>query len=487
MTDNERFGVTEPADREPDRTEEQRSARPSYNYYRVGQQPEKPVPVHKKKRKESFGNRILRAAGLAAVAGLVFSLVFQGVNLAVKKVIPSGMNTDIRRAVASTEMVAEAEAEAETGVERASDTDLSLLDMESETSGSSKGPVADVAAACMPSVVAITTVSVQEITDFFYGTRKYQSAGTGSGIIVGENDEELLIATNNHVVSGASTLSVCFMDADVASAEQETIMEASGRQEAVYENAVSAQIKGTDEENDLAVVAVRKEDIPEETMAELKIATLGDSDDLVIGEQVVAIGNALGYGQSVTSGWVSALHRSFTSGDESASDLIQTDAAINPGNSGGALLNMQGELVGINSAKSSSSSVEGMGYAIPISKAMPILENLMTRKTRTKLSEDEAAYLGVTVADLSREAIRFYNMPQGAFVTEALSGGPAEEAGILRGDIIVSIDGQKVDGRDSLSELLAYYAAGETVDFVVERPGETDYEEQTIEVTFGHR
>ena len=250
MTDNERFGVTEPADREPDRTEEQRSARPSYNYYRVGQQPEKPVPVHKKKRKESFGNRILRAAGLAAVAGLVFSLVFQGVNLAVKKVIPSGMNTDIRRAVASTEMVAEAEAEAETGVERASDTDLSLLDMESETSGSSKGPVADVAAACMPSVVAITTVSVQEITDFFYGTRKYQSAGTGSGIIVGENDEELLIATNNHVVSGASTLSVCFMDADVASAEQETIMEASGRQEAVYENAVSAQIKGTDEEND---------------------------------------------------------------------------------------------------------------------------------------------------------------------------------------------------------------------------------------------
>ena len=241
----------------------------------------------------------------------------------------------------------------------------------------------------MSSIVAITSVSVQEIPSFFgYGTRQYQSAGSGSGIIVGENDSELLIATNNHVVSGATTLTVCFAGSDVVGAEEETqAMASSSDGDADVDNAVSAKIKGTDEENDLAVVAVEKSDIPDETMDEIKIAQMGSSDDLVVGEQVVAIGNALGYGQSVTSGWISALNRSIGTEDGEASGLIQTDAAINPGNSGGALLNMNGEVIGINAAKYADSQVEGMGYAIPISKAEPILEELMNRETRDKVED----------------------------------------------------------------------------------------------------
>lgn len=289
----------------------------------------------------------------------------------------------------------------------------------------------------MPSIVAITSVSVQEILSFFgYGTRQYQSAGSGSGIIVGENDSELLIATNNHVVSGATTLTVCFADGDVVGAEEETQAMASGDSsgnDVDVDNAVSAKIKGTDEENDLAVIAVEKSDIPEATMSKIKIAQLGSSDDLVVGEQVVAIGNALGYGQSVTSGWVSALNRSISTEEGETSGLIQTDAAINPGNSGGALLNMKGEVIGINAAKYADSQVEGMGYAIPISKAEPILEELMNRQTRDKVEDSsKVGYLGIKAADLTTEAIQMYNMPAGAFLTQVTEGGAADNAGIKK-------------------------------------------------------
>ena len=311
----------------------------------------------------------------------------------------------------------------------------------------------------MPSVVAITTVSVQEIPSFFgYSSHQYKSASTGSGIIVGDNDDELLIATNNHVVDGATTLSVCFIGDDVANAETETV-NAGDNGDLNVEDAVSAKIKGTDADNDLAV-----------------------------GQQVVAIGNALGYGQSVTSGWISALNRTISTDDgTNSTGLIQTDAAINPGNSGGALLNMKGELIGINSAKYADSAVEGMGYAIPISKAKPILEELMNRETREKVDSSKKGYLGVSLANLTTEAIEMYNMPTGAFVRSVEDDSPAQEAGICKGDIIVKFDGQKVSDGDDLLDKLQYYKSGEKIEAVIARATNGEYEENTIELTLGTR
>lgn len=453
---------------------------PRYAHYEMhqGRRPTNPQPPKKPEKKGSFPAKLATVAALAVVFGLVAGLVFQGVNLVTGKYVQSYQDSS----VGMTETVPEAESQ-----EASSDnTDISQLVAQS-------GSVAGVAQATLPSVVAITSVSIQEIPSFFsyygfgYGTQEYPSTGSGSGIIVGENDDELLIATNNHVVEGATTLSVCFIGNDVIGAEEETQSLASGDSDSLAENAVSAKIKGTDPENDLAVVSVTKSDIPEDTMSEIKIAQLGDSDNLVVGEQVVAIGNALGYGQSVTSGWISALNRTVTMEDGSSSDLIQTDAAINPGNSGGALLNMRGELIGINSAKYADNAVEGMGYAIPISKAQPILEELMSRKTRDKVDSDKAAYLGVVVADLTTEAIQMYNMPAGAFVTEVSENTAAEAAGIRKSDIIVKLDGQKVSGRDDLIEKLSYYAAGEEVEIVVNRADNGEYVEHTLTVTLGSK
>lgn len=446
------------------------------------------IPPKKPRKKKnfsgnnSFGKKAATAVALAVIFGLVAGAVFQGVNIAADKYRGNDSSTTIGK----TETV--------TGTEDStgsSSADSTVKDIVAES-----GTVAGVAQATMSSIVAITSVSVQEIPSFFgYGTRQYQSAGSGSGIIVGENDSELLIATNNHVVSGATTLTVCFAGSDVVGAEEETqAMASSGSTgfgsdgDVDVDNAVSAKIKGTDEENDLAVVAVEKSDIPDETMEEIKIAQLGSSDDLVVGEQVVAIGNALGYGQSVTSGWVSALNRSISTEDGEASGLIQTDAAINPGNSGGALLNMNGEVIGINAAKYADSQVEGMGYAIPISKAEPILEELMNRETRDKVEDSsKVGYMGVKAADLTTEAIQMYNMPAGAFITEVTEGGAADNAGIKKGDIIVKLDGQKVSGKDDLVDKLQYYEAGENIEVVISRANSGEYKEQTIEVTLGSK
>ena len=444
--------------------------------------PKKPRKKRNFSGNNSFGKKAATAVALAVIFGLVAGAVFQGVNIAADKYRGNDSSTTIGK----TETV--------TGTEDStgsSSADSTVKDIVAES-----GTVAGVAQATMSSIVAITSVSVQEIPSFFgYGTRQYQSAGSGSGIIVGENDSELLIATNNHVVSGATTLTVCFAGSDVVGAEEETqAMASSGSTgfgsdgDVDVDNAVSAKIKGTDEENDLAVVAVEKSDIPDETMEEIKIAQLGSSDDLVVGEQVVAIGNALGYGQSVTSGWVSALNRSISTEDGEASGLIQTDAAINPGNSGGALLNMNGEVIGINAAKYADSQVEGMGYAIPISKAEPILEELMNRETRDKVEDSsKVGYMGVKAADLTTEAIQMYNMPAGAFITEVTEGGAADNAGIKKGDIIVKLDGQKVSGKDDLVDKLQYYEAGENIEVVISRANSGEYKEQTIEVILGSK
>lgn len=342
----------------------------------------------------------------------------------------------------------------------------------SSSDGSGQGTVAEVAKNAMPSVVTISTMSVEEMRSFFGGTQQYEVQGAGTGVIVGENDTELLIATNNHVVEGATSLSVGFID----------------------EESVEGEVKGTDVNNDLAVVAVKLSDIPEDTMNQIKTATVGDSDDLQLGDQVVAIGNALGYGQSVTSGYVSALDRDLTLTDQSgttinSTGLIQTDAAINEGNSGGALLNMKGELIGINEAKSSSTStgatVDNIGFAIPIDKAEDSLQQLMNLKTREKVDASQASYLGIRGEDVSAEASELYGIPTGVVITEVVENGPADQAGVKKGDILTELDGRSISSMAQLQDVLQYYAAGETVDLVVQRSDNGEYQAQTLSITLG--
>ena len=430
-------------------------------------------PSGHRRNQNSFQKKAGATIALAVIFGLVAAVVFQAANFAADRFLNTGKSSVQIKTTDSVDLQ-----------ETASDDSTA----DKVLSDSENGTVAAVAQASMPSVVAITTVSVQEIPSFFgYSSHQYKSASTGSGIIVGDNDDELLIATNNHVVDGATTLSVCFIGDDVANAETETV-NAGDNGDLNVEDAVSAKIKGTDADNDLAVVAVKKSDIPEDTLNQIKIAQIGSSDDLAVGQQVVAIGNALGYGQSVTSGWISALNRTISTDDgTNSTGLIQTDAAINPGNSGGALLNMKGELIGINSAKYADSAVEGMGYAIPISKAKPILEELMNRETREKVDTSEKGYLGVVLSNLTTEAIQMYNIPSGAFVRGVDQDSPAENGGICKGDIIVKFDGQKVSDGDDLLDKLQYYKSGETIEAVVARADNGEYKESTVEVTLGTR
>ena len=430
-------------------------------------------PSGHRRNQNSFQKKAGVTIALAVIFGLVAAVVFQAANFAADRFLNTGKSSVQIKTTDSVDLQ-----------ETASDDSTA----DKVLSDSENGTVAAVAQASMPSVVAITTVSVQEIPSFFgYSSHQYKSASTGSGIIVGDNDDELLIATNNHVVDGATTLSVCFIGDDVANAETETV-NAGDNGDLNVEDAVSAKIKGTDADNDLAVVAVKKSDISEDTLNQIKIAQIGSSDDLAVGQQVVAIGNALGYGQSVTSGWISALNRTISTDDgTNSTGLIQTDAAINPGNSGGALLNMKGELIGINSAKYADSAVEGMGYAIPISKAKPILEELMNRETREKVDSSKKGYLGVSLANLTTEAIEMYNMPTGAFVRSVEDDSPAQEAGICKGDIIVKFDGQKVSDGDDLLDKLQYYKSGEKIEAVIARATNGEYEENTIELTLGTR
>lgn len=332
-----------------------------------------------------------------------------------------------------------------------------------DASGSTDGTytVAEIASQCKSSVVAITNQSVQEVQTMF-GTMQQQSTGSGSGVIIGKNDTELLIATNNHVVSGAESLTVCFND----------------DKDAVFD----AKIKGTDPNNDLAVIAIQLSDISEDVLNSISIATLGDSTQMEVGDQVVAIGNALGFGQSVTTGIISAVDREVTIDDTTAT-LLQTDAAINPGNSGGALFNMKGEVIGINSAKYASDEVEGMGFAIPMSKAQSIIENLMNQETRDKLTSNYG-FLNITGQDVSSEEAEKYNVPEGVYVSGTTDGGAAANAGIQRGDIITKLGNTTITTISQLKEELQYYKAGETVEVTIQRSSDgKGYQEQTLKVT----
>ena len=318
----------------------------------------------------------------------------------------------------------------------------------------------------LSSIVAITSKSIVEAYNPFSGRQQYENSGAGSGIIVAKTEKELVIATNNHVVEGTSELTVCLND----------------NEEQIY----SAYIKGTDPSNDLAVVGVKISDIPKNVLDSLAVAVLGNSDECAIGEQVVAIGNALGYGQSLTSGYISALNRVVTV-DNVTYTLMQTDAAINPGNSGGALFNMYGEVIGINSVKFASSNVEGMGFAIPISKAMSILNNLAEREPREVVDQEDQGFLGITGSDVTASSASSYNMPVGVHVRSVEEGSGAEKAGMLAGDIITAFDGLPVSGMTQLKSNLQYYREGETVKVTVKRLTNGNYEEVILDVKLGER
>ena len=348
-----------------------------------------------------------------------------------------------------------------TTTEVASTTSAATTESLSLTSTASVGngmDVSTIAENVMPSVVAINISAIVEQQGMFGYTQQYEAEGSGSGIIIGENDSELLMVTNNHVVSDATTVNVTFADGES------------------YE----AQVKSTDSDTDLAIVVVKLSDIKESTMNQIKIATIGDSDSLKVGEQVVAIGNALGYGQSVTTGIVSAKDRTNST---NTTPLIQTDVAINPGNSGGALLNMKGEVIGINSSKYSDTTVEGMGYAIPITAVQDRLDDLMNRQTREKVDESEKGYLGISCATVSSDVSEAYGIPEGVLVTDVASKSAAEKAGIKANYVITKIDGQSISSAEELTEKLNYYAVGETVPITYEYLKDDAYVEKTVDVT----
>ena len=447
------------AENTTDQTTEQTTGQTGGNYYDTGstythydssEAMNQKAPKKKRERKAGgFGRTVAKCLVLALVFGSVSSAAFMGVNYVGNKAFGDSVNTRVNLNKADTTVPTTSTASASSDVY----------------------DVSSIVENCMPSVVSITNVGTTEFRTIF-GNYEQESQSSGSGIIIGQNDTELLIVTNNHVVSGAKELSVYFN---------------SDGQDADEDNVISAKIKGTDADKDLAVIAVQLSDIPAETMSNIKVATVGDSSALKVGEPVVAIGNAYGYGLSVTSGIVSALNREVTvqsDGQNITNKLIQTDAAINPGNSGGALLNSKGELIGINSVKFISEDVEGMGYAIPISDVESIIGDLMNKATRDKVEDGAQGYLGVSnCVDVTEEVSKNYNMPVGVYVRKVMDGLGAANAGMQDGDIITKVDGTTISGYDQLKDLMSYYSAGETIEVVVQRMNGSEYTEQTLNIT----
>lgn len=413
----------------------------------------------KDKKKKGKTGAVLKRG----VAVVVSAALFGGVAGGVFNVVSGDRIEELRDAGTTTEAVLEESKEDAEAIVGTGEDVIPTVSMESDgKSGGQTYDVSDIAESVMPSIVAINIKTVEEVQNFFGQIQQYEAEGSGSGIIIGENDTELLIVTNNHVVSNAENVSVCFIDNEV------------------YE----AKVKSTDSDNDLAIVVVELKDLSADTLAQIKVAKLGSSDDLKVGEQVVAIGNALGYGQSVTTGIVSAKDRET---EMNSTPLIQTDAAINPGNSGGALLNMQGEVIGINSSKYSSTDVEGMCYAIPISAVEDVLDELMNRETREKVDEEHMGYLGIACGTVSEEASEMYGIPVGVLISEVYEGSGAERAGLKKNYIITKFDGQTVKTAEDLTSLLQYYAIGEEVEVTYMVPSDDEYVEKTTTVTLGKK
>ncbi|MEQ2471474.1 S1C family serine protease [Laedolimicola intestinihominis] len=416
----------------------------------------------KQKKKKNFGRTIAKTVCIALVFGVVAGAAFQGTNFVGQKLFGDKVTAPVSQ-----------DASADTAA-----PEVGTVQPQTGNSGSedSAASVSAIVKQCMPSLVAITNVSVKEVQNYWgFGwysqPQQQESTSTGTGIIIGQNDSELLIVTNNHVITGATNLSVVF---SVDEGKDGT-------------TPVEAQIKGSDATKDVGVIAVKLSDIPAETMSAIKTATIGDSSQMQVGDQVIAIGNALGYGQSVTKGIVSALDREVTlqndDGSTISNKLIQTDAAINPGNSGGALLNMKGEVIGINEAKLSSNYVEGMGYAIPISDVEGIIGDLQNLQTRSEVDSEKMGYLGVTCQDVTSDIAQQYDMPEGVYLKSVVAGCAADKAGLKKGDILTRFDGMGVTTYDTLRDRLQYYEAGETVEVTVQSPENGSYVEKTVSLT----
>ena len=429
------------------------SAQAQYTQYEKPPKKQRPP-----KKKTGFGEKLAKCVALALVFGLVAGTAFEGAGMFFTSV--TGGTKSEAKTEASAPVLNKTAAAAEDAIQNPvrGDQITSVTDV--------SGIVKNV----MPSIVAITNMSETQYQNWFGQVQNYESESAGSGIIVSQDEENLYIATNNHVVADATSLTVQFSDDKTAGAE----------------------VKGTDPGNDLAVVAVKLSDIESDTLSSIKVATLGDSDAVKVGQPTIAIGNALGYGQSVTTGVVSALDREVSVTDEetgttTTSELLQTDAAINPGNSGGALLNLAGEVIGINSVKYSDTTVEGMGYSIPINTASPIIEKLIKRET---VSEGKTAYLGISGVDVSSSVAKTYNMPEGIYVYQVVSGSAAEKAGIAQGDIITEFDGTKIKTTADFEDQMQYYAAGQEVEVTIQRLSNEQngqYQEQKLTVTLGRK
>lgn len=407
--------------------------------------------VQAPRKKNSWARK---AAGITAAA-VLFGTVAGGVM--------TGVNYVGARLTGLADITAAAPAETE-GTTTAQVPETSAASNNGSTTAvSTVTDVSSIAEKAMPSLVAINDTMTVEQNNFFGMPQTYQAQSSGSGIIVGQNDTELLIATNNHVVSGATDMKVTFTDS----------------------TQVAAAVKGTDSATDLAIIAVKLSDIPSDTMSKIKVATLGNSDNVKVGQQVIAIGNALGYGQSLTVGYISALDREITDENGIQHTYIQTDAAINPGNSGGALLDLNGNVIGINAAKNASTEVEGMGFAIPISKAQEILNNLMTKKTREVVDESAQGYLGIQGTNIDANASKEYGMPVGIYVYKIVEGGAAANSDLKEKDIITKFDGQSVTNMEELKQMLTYYEGGSTVSLTVQSLVNGSYVEHEVQITLG--
>lgn len=404
----------------------------------------------KGKGKERKKSKVGRAFGLVASAA-VFGLVAGGVMVGVNNVASSYVGTNTKTKADDITIGSQDNAKSESTAAPA--TNLSSMD------------VSTIVDKAMPSVVSI--YGKEEVTqNSFFGPQSYEAQSSGSGIIVGKTDSELLIVTNNHVIADTTSLEVEFSDGKKA----------------------SASVKGGDSDNDVAVVAVKLSDMGEDTLSRISIANIGDSDNVKVGQGVVAIGNALGYGQSVTVGYISALNREVKTEGGTSRNLLQTDAAINPGNSGGALLNMQGQVIGINSAKYSDTAVEGMGYAIPISTVKDLIKELSSKETRTVVAQENQGYLGIQGKDIDEEMAKAYDMPQGIYVYKVVEGGAAASSDLKAKDIITKFDGQSVRSMEELKNMLTYYESGRKVDLTVQRLDDSGkYVEKTVSVTLGKR
>ncbi len=419
----------------------------------------------KKKEKKPHSGGFLKKALVCVSLGLLFGL-FAGAGLyivqAATGVIGSAVTT-----VESTEETVQATAGSDAQGGAAATAGGTETDSGIRTTDSITTIVADVSEVVkevMPAIVSINNHYTEKMS-YFGQTMTSEADASGSGIIVGQNDTELLIVSNYHVIENADELTVQFTEGSEA----------------------KASIKGTDPDMDLAVIAVPVSDVDNAALQEIAVATLGDSDSLTVGEPAIAIGNSLGYGQSVTTGVISALNRNIQLSDGTDGTFIQTDAAINPGNSGGALLNMKGEVVGINSNKIGGSAVEGMGYAIPISAASPIIAELMLKETKNKVAEEERGYLGISGISVTQEVSEAYGMPEGVYISQVYENTAAAAAGLRKGDIIVEFDGDKISSMDALQRELEFYAQGDTVDVTVMTPGAGGYESRTVQLTLGNR